>query len=330
MLYILTEKGAIEAWDLNDNSARKITRLSQNDIANAASNVIKTVDSSVFKPVADICVLDQSQYSSIHLVAVTQSGVRFYFGANVQPSMDSQFQQFRIQNLNLQHVRLPPGFTPNATCGKPKNIHTAFCSGGSMLMISSAQPDQDVLWSLSSEPFLHTELTPMTDTMCRLLAESTTTMQLDGQVWAVAEVKPKTTSTLIHPLQEAQSATKVILLTTEGAFTVELQKSADLLQQALLAANGAHHDAIKAFFEIHMEPDSCAASLMLACTENMIGTEISAWAAQAFFRYGGEPFFINHNQMMFQQQQQVTFLHTFVFAITYNQPFKFTANARHK
>lgn len=304
LLYLLTEKGAIEAWDLADNSARKISRLSQNDIANAANNVIKTVDSSVFKPVVDICVLGQGEYSALHLVAVTQSGVRFYFGANIH-SLDPQFQQFRIQNLTLQHVRLPPGFTPNATCGKPRNIHTAFCSGGSVLMISSAQPDQDILWSLSSEPFLHTELTPMTDTMCRLLAESTTTMHLDGQVWAVAEVVSKTTSSLVHPMLEAQSATKVILLTTEGAFVVELQKSVDLLQQSLLASNGAHHDAIKAFFEIHTEPDSCAASLMLACNESFIGTEVSSWAAQAFFRYGGEPFFINTNQMMFQQQQQV-------------------------
>lgn len=307
LLYLLTEKGAIEAWDLSDNSARKISRLSQNDIANTANNVIKTVDSTVFKPVVDICVMEQGEYSALHLVAVTQSGVRFYFGANIQPSLDPQFRQFRIQNLTLQHVRLPPGFTPNATCGKPRNIHTAFCSGGSMLMISSAQPDQDVLWSLSSEPFLHTELTPMTDTMCRLLAESTSTMHLDGQVWAVAEVKSKSSSTLLHPLQEAQSATKVILLTTEGACIVELQKSVDLLQQAFLASSGAHHDAIKAFFEIHTEPDSCAASLMLACTDSMIGTEVSAWAAQAFFRYGGEPFFVNHNQMLFQQQQQVKF-----------------------
>lgn len=57
LLYILSEKGAIEAWDLSDYSARRITRMSQSDIANAASNAIKTVDSSVFKPVVDICVL---------------------------------------------------------------------------------------------------------------------------------------------------------------------------------------------------------------------------------------------------------------------------------
>lgn len=305
MLYLLTEKGAIEAWDLADCSARRITRLSQNDIANAANNVIKSVDTSVFKPVIDICVLPQAEYYSLHLIAVTQSGVRFYFGANIQPTLDMQMKHCRIQNLTLQHVRLPPGFTPNATCGKPRNIHSAFVSGGSMLMISSAQPDHDLLWCLSAEPFLRTELTPMTETMCRLLAESSSTMHLDGQVWAVAEAKTRIPSTLSYPLQEVQSTKKVILLTTQGALVVELLKPTDLLQQALLACNGAHHDAIKAYFEVHLEPDSCATSLMLACMENMVGTEVSTWAAQAFFRYGGEPSFINQHQMMSQQQVTV-------------------------
>ena len=292
---------------MSDNSARRITRLSQNDIGNAAANVIKTIDSSVFKPVVDICVIVQNEFSPLLLVAVTQSGVRLYFdsfNANVQPMMDMQHQSLKIQNISLQHVRLPPGYTPNATCGKPRNIHSAFYSGGSMLMVSTPQPDQDILWSLSSEPFLHSELTPLTETMRRLLAESSTTMLLDGQVWAVAEMKDKTALTLKYPLKEAQTAKKVILLTTQGAMIVELLRPADLLQQILMICHGAHHDAVKSFFEILTEPEGCATSLMLACSESLIGSEISLWATQAFFRYGGEPFFINQQQIMQQQQQQ--------------------------
>lgn len=306
LLYILSEKGAIEAWDLSDNSARRITRLSQNEIANASANVIKTIDSSVFKPVVDICVIAQSDYSPLLLVAVTQSGVRLYFdayNANIQTMMDVQQPQLRIQNLSLQHVRLPPGYTPNATCGKPRSIHSAFYSGGSMLMVSSPQTDQDILWSLSSEPFLHTKLTPLTETMRCLLAESSTTMHLDGQVWAVAEVKDKSALTLKYPLREAQMAKKVILLTTQGALIVELLRPADLLQQVLQTCHGAHHDAVKSFFEIHAEPESCATSLMLACSESLIGSEVTLWATQAFFRYGGEPYFISQQQLMQQQQQ---------------------------
>lgn len=304
LLYTLSEKGAIEAWDLSDNSARRITRMSQNDIANAASNAIKTVDSSVFKPVVDICVLSPTEYASFYLVAVTQSGVRFYFGAYIPPTMDPQLQQFRVHHLSLQHVRLPPGFTPNATCGKPRNIHASFCSGGTVLMISSLQPDLDVLWSISSEPFLHTELTPMTDSMCRLLAESSSTMHLDGQVWAVAEVKSKTSISFVGPSRESNEAKRVILLTTQGALIVELLKPADLLQQVLLTSHGVHNDAVKTFFEIHNEPESCATSVMLACMDSTVGGEVALWAAQAFFRYGGEPFFYNQQQMIQQQQQQ--------------------------
>ncbi|CRK98832.1 CLUMA_CG012077, isoform A [Clunio marinus] len=305
LLYTLSENGAIEAWDLSDNSARRITRLSQNDLANAAANIIKTVDSSVFKPVVDICVLMLGEYSALHLIAVTQSGVRMYMSAyhsNVQSMIDLQIQQYRIQNLSLQHVRLPPGYTPNATCGKPRNIHSAFCCGGSTLMISTPQQDLDILWSLSSEPFLHTELTPLTETMRRSLAESSTTANLDGQVWAVAEMRDKSSMTMKFPLRESRKARKLILLTTQGAHIVELLKSVDFLQQVLVSCHGAHHDAVKAFFDIHTEPEACATSLMLACMESMIGTELSAWAKQAFFRYGGEPLFFTQQQMLQQMQ----------------------------
>lgn len=312
MLYVLTEKGAIEAWDISENSARRIMRMSQNDITNAAINHIKTVDSSIFKQVVDICVLSPEEHSSMYLLGVTQCGVRFYFGGysgNYQPMMDPQQQQqamMKVQNMHLQHVRLPAGYTPNASCGKPRSVHSAFYNNGTMLMVSTPQQDQDILWSLSSEPFLHSETSPQIthdSAFHRMLAESSTILHLDGLVWAIAEVKEKTPLTLKYPLKEAQSPKKVIILTSQGAHIVELLKPVDLLQQLFLACHGAHHDAIKAFFEIQNEAESCAISLHLACMESMRGTEMRLWAAQAFFRYGGEPFFFNQQQI-YQQQQQ--------------------------
>lgn len=305
ILYALSEKGAIEVWDIGDNSARRITRMGQSEISNSASNLIKTVDSSIFKPVVDICVLASSDYQMLCLVAVTQSGVRLYFGSsysNLQPMPDNQ-SQFKLQGLGLHHVRLPPGYTPNATYGKPKNVHSTFNIGGSILMVSSPQADQDLLWSISSDPFLHTELTPMNESMRRLLAESSTTVHLDGQVWAIAEVKDKTSGTLDFP-KDAKMSKKVVLLTTQGALILELLKPIDLLQQILLACHGAHHEAVKTFFEVYSEPESCATSLMLANHETYAETEISSWATQAFFRYGGEPFFISQQHIMQQQQMQ--------------------------
>lgn len=313
MLYVLTEKGAIEAWDISDNSARRIIRMSQNDITNAAINHIKTVDSSIFKQVVDICILSPDEHPTMYIIAVTQCGVRFYFGGTnscYQPVMDLQQQQqamIKVNNLCLQHVRLPAGYTPNATCGKPKNVHSAYYNNGTMLMISTPQQDQDILWSLSSEPFLHAETSPQISqdsAFHRMLAESSTILHLDGLVWALAEVKEKTNLTLKYPLKEAQSPKKVIILTSQGAHIIELLKPVDLLQQLFLTCHGAHHDAIKAFFEIRNEAESCATSLHLACMESLRGTEMMMWAAQAFFRYGGEPFFFNQQQIYQQQQQQ--------------------------
>lgn len=308
---MLSEKGAIEVWDISDNSARRITRISQNDITNAASNIIKTVDSSIFTPLVDICVLPTTDYQTLFLIAVTKSGVRLYFGCgysnSYQQTMNQDIMsQHRIQGLSLQHVRLPPGYTPNGmNCGKPQNVHSAFSSGGSVLMVSSPQPEQDVLWSVSSDPFLYTELAPATETFRRLLAESSTTIPLDGQVWAIAEVTDKP-SALACNLKDNRAAKKVVLLTTQGAIIAELLKPTDLLQQVLLASNGAHHDAVKTFFEVHMEAEACATSLMLACAESLIGTELYHWASQAFFRFGGEPHFFSQQQqqqMLFQEQQ---------------------------
>lgn len=45
LLYVLTEKGAIEAWDIGKDAqtTRRIARISQNDIVHHASNVLKWV-----------------------------------------------------------------------------------------------------------------------------------------------------------------------------------------------------------------------------------------------------------------------------------------------
>lgn len=43
LLYILTEKGSIEVWDMGQdcNNMRRLTKVSQNEVAQSASNIIK-------------------------------------------------------------------------------------------------------------------------------------------------------------------------------------------------------------------------------------------------------------------------------------------------
>lgn len=304
LLYVLTENGAIEAWDIgsDSNQMRRLSRVSQNDIAHTASNILKTVEAPVFKPVTALCALTNDDCPNLHLLAISHSGVRFYFSTTSQTLVQNQMQQFQTEQgrpsgLYLMHVRLPPGYTPNTTVGKPKQVHTALYKDGSLLMVSTPAQDQDLLFSLSSEPF---PFRPF-------LAESSTVIPLDGLVWAVAETRNRQTA-LVTPIRQAQTPRKIVILTNQGAHIVALLKPVDLLQQLLLACHGAHHEAIKAYFQTQTEPQACATSLALACMEQVRGTEIVQWATQAFMLYGGEPHFgvaprynAPHQQMLGQQ-----------------------------
>lgn len=264
-------------------------------------NFYRTVDASVFKPIVSINPLTATDCLNLHLIAVTQSGVRLYFStvsvlepmpntslANVSGGGEKSSDHQQSNNLYLLHVRLPPGYTANATVGKPKLVHSSFHSSGTVLMVSSAQQDQDLLWSLSSEPF---PLRPY-------LAESSTVMPLNGQVWAIAEVRDlNLESALVTPLKMARTNKKIVLLTNQGAYVIALIKPMGLLMQLLAACHGPHHEAVKGYFQTQSEAQACVSSLLLACMEAYNGTDIGLWATQAFLIYGGEPHLANRNQL---------------------------------
>lgn len=303
LVYVLYEKGGIEAWELEANGgARSIARLSPKELTQIASNALNTTDPNIFKHVTALCVLEKEEgdTQSPHLMAVTECGVRFYFTTTQQTQfnqmvpqqqqpgdpnaggehMHVQQSQQKATGLFLLHVRLPPGYTPNTTVGKPRNVHSAFYHRGTCLMVSTPQPDQDLLWSLSSEPF------PMRGRF----AESSTILPLDGQVWAMGRVKDKQLRNVtLTTLKSSQQPTKIAILTNHGIHMVSLLKPVDLLQQLLLACHGPHHEAVKAYFMEQKEHEACATSLLLACWEHVRGSEMANWAAQAFFIYGGEP-----------------------------------------
>lgn len=264
-------------------------------------NSYRTVDASVFKPVVSINPLKSHDCLHLHLIAVTQCGVRLYFStvslldvanaqqyANVPGAERLQSESTQPNNLYLQHVRLPPGYTANATSGKPKLVHSSYHSNGTVLMVSSAQQGQDLLWSLSSEPF---PLRPF-------LAESSSILPLEGQVWAIAEMKPSDDERSLNmPLKNDRTNTKIVLLTNQGAFIVSLIKPMGLLMQILGACHGAHHDAVKNYFQVQSEAQACLSSLLIACMEAYRGTDMGLWATQAFILYGGEPQLANRNPL---------------------------------
>lgn len=253
-----------------------------------------------------ICPLTASDCPNLHLVAVTQHGVRLYFSTvplAQQQNANVPTESAKPQGLYLLHVRLPPGYTPNATIGKPKLIHSAFHSNGTLLMVSTPQQDQDVLWSLSAVSQQQCSSNDKTAQNRNLfqepfplrpyLAESSTVMPLNGQVWSIAEMGSdnSASSTIGSPIQNAKTNKKVVLLTNQGVQIVSLVKPMHMLMQLLLACHGPHHDAIKGYFQSQTEANACATSVLLACMEAFRGTDIGMWATQAILLYGGEPNF---------------------------------------
>uniref|UniRef100_A0A1A9WLY6 Uncharacterized protein n=1 Tax=Glossina brevipalpis TaxID=37001 RepID=A0A1A9WLY6_9MUSC len=327
LLYVLTEKGSIEAWDMGRdcNTMRRIAKITQNDIVQSASNIVKTVDPSVFKAIKSICPLSIDDCANLHLLAVTQCGVRLSFSITlltmtqihhmnqIMPTVSPIIQQHsptkvpggtcpnttlpsspassikcpadskRHSGLHLVHVRLPPGYTPTTTVNKPRQVHSAHYSEGTLLLASTPQQDQDILWSISSAPFPHRSY----------LTESTTIIPLDGIVWNLAEIPDRCKANLQSLLRKAQKSKKVVLLTNQGAHIIALLKPVDLLQQLLTACHGPHHEAVKAFFRVQGEREACVTALLLACSEQYRFSDLAMWAAQAFMLYGGEPSFSN-------------------------------------
>ncbi|XP_017059277.1 nuclear pore complex protein Nup154 [Drosophila ficusphila] len=304
LLYVLTEKGSIEAWDISTdyNNARRLGRITQSDITNQAVSLITTVDPSIFKSVKAICPLNADDAGNLHLVAVTQCGVRLYFSTtslNVQQQFSpaapctqpdsTGFGQTATQplpgadspkGLYLLHVRLPPGYTPNASTNKPKQVHAAHYTEGTMLMITTQQQEQDLLWSVSSAPSVN----------FTYLVESTALESLDGVVWGLAEVH-ESKPPLKSPLNSARHSRKVALLTNQGTHIIELLKMVDVLRQILVSCNGPHHEEVKMFFQSQNQREACVTALLLATSEKLRGSEIALWATQAFMLYGGEPCF---------------------------------------
>ncbi|XP_058056850.1 nuclear pore complex protein Nup154 [Anopheles bellator] len=309
---------------------RRLARLTFKDIITSAQMVLRSDDSSIYEPITAICALTVTDSSCLHLVAVSKNGIRFYFStvslynqasymrqqqlSYQQRQHQQQMQQLqqlqqlqqpqqphqhdlapmppvnyfdhepsdRPQGLYLMHVRLPQtvgaSVRPNAA---KKSVHAAHSIGGALFMVTSPQQDQDALWMVNSEPF---------QTQAHFI-ESESTLPLDGQVLAIANVKQHDRVSIETPLRMAQIPRKVALLTNQGVHTVSVLRAVDILQQLLLTCRGPHNDAVKAYFEIQTEAEACASAVLLACLESFRGTELGDWATQAFVLYGGEPYY---------------------------------------
>ncbi|XP_065120565.1 nuclear pore complex protein Nup155 isoform X1 [Paramisgurnus dabryanus] len=295
VLYTRSEKGVLQVYDLgaDGQGMSRVGAMSQSSIVSAAGNIARTIDRSVFKPIVQIAVIDRSESSDCHLLAVTHAGVRLYFSTTpfVPPNAKQLFA--RPSFLALVHVRLPPGFSASSTLQKPAKIHKALYNKGVLLMAASETEDNDVLWCINHDSF----------PFKKPLMEAQMTVNVDGHSWALCSVEETTSSKIITPLnkdfvpvtdsplvvqQHNVSPQKFVLLSAQGSHIFHKLRPVDQLRHLLVSSVGGESEDIERFFKLHREEQACATALILACSTAACDREVSVWATRAFFRYGGE------------------------------------------
>uniref|UniRef100_A0A8D0GNR6 Nucleoporin 155 n=1 Tax=Sphenodon punctatus TaxID=8508 RepID=A0A8D0GNR6_SPHPU len=294
ILYTRSEKGVLQVYDLGQDGQgmTRIASVSQNAIVSAAGNIARTIDRSVFKPIIQIAVIENSESIDCQLLAVTYAGVRMYFSACL-----FKHPMARPSMLTLVHVRLPPGFSAASNVEKPSKVHRALYSKGVLLMAASENEDNDILWCINHDSFPFQK--PMMETQM--------TTRVDGHSWALSAIDEQKVQRIITPLntdlipitdspvvvqQHMLPPKKFVLLSAQGSLMFHKLRPVDQLRHLLVSNVGADGEEIERFFKLflHCGPkkQACATCLILACSIAACDREVSAWATRAFFRYGGE------------------------------------------
>ncbi|XP_015195862.1 nuclear pore complex protein Nup155 [Lepisosteus oculatus] len=294
-LYTRSEKGVIQVYDLgvDGQGMSRVAGMSQNSIVSAAGNIARTIDRSVFKPIVQIAVIERSESSDCHLLAITHAGVRLYFSTTPFSPPNARHTSARPGMLVLVHVRLPPGFSASATLQKPSKVHKALYSKGVLLMAASETEDGDILWCINHDSF----------PFKKPLMEAQMTSTVDGHTWSLCAVEESRAVKVVTPLnrdlvphtdspvvvqQHNIPPKKFVLLSAKGSHIFHKLRPVDQLRHLLVSCAGGDGEEIERFFKLHREEQACATALILACSSAAYDREVSLWASRAFFRYGGE------------------------------------------
>lgn len=289
ILYTRSEKGTIQVFDLGSDGKGMayVACLTQDKITQKASSSARTIDHNHFRPVIHIAPISRNESKTVHLVAVTQAGVRLYFSTTT-----ARVPLERPSKLQLVHARLPPGFAPSATSQRPSQVHAAFYRQGILLLASSQTEDIDVLWGISPDPF------PFQSP----IKEMQVTVPMEGRTWSLSEV-PGIGSGIISecPIlsdrwpdppavvrQHASSQRSFVALSAQGSYLFTTYRPVEQLRRLLLQSQGFDSEAVQAFFKLHKEDQACAICLVLACSAQASQQQVAEWATRAFFKYGVE------------------------------------------
>ncbi|XP_068608928.1 nuclear pore complex protein Nup155 [Brachionichthys hirsutus] len=294
-LFTRSEKGVLQAYDLgvDGQGMSRVATMSQSSIVAAAGNIARTIDRSVFRSIVHISVIDRSESSDCHLLAVTHAGVRLYFSTTPFVPPHQRHVAVRPCLLALVHVRLPPGFSASSTLQKPAKVHKALHSKGVLLMAASETEDSDILWCINHDSF----------PFKKPLMETQMMSNVDGHSWALCSINEERPTRIITPLNKEQipdtdspvvvqqhnvPSQKFVLLSAKGSHIFQKLRPVDQLRHLLVSCAGGESEEVERFFKLHREEQACATALILACSNAACDREVSQWATGAFFRYGGE------------------------------------------
>jgi nuclear pore complex protein Nup155 len=297
ILYTRSKAGVIQVFDLGWDGLglSRVTSTSQEDIARKAALATRTTDEKLFKPLIHISAMTASDSPFLHLVAVSEAGVRLYFTTcSLQPGVAIN-PTARPVHIALVHCRMPPGYSPSTATHKPTNIHAAFYKQGTLLLASAQTEDIDSLWWVHSDSF------PVVPNQ-NILHESQMSLDLGGRTLAIEEVPTNPFHiSLMTPVGKAMLPViasqhvlpqrQFVVLSTQGTCLCSQIQPVEQLRQLLMAARGADSDALQAFFHLHKADQACAMCLILATSTAPADQQVAQWATVAFFRYGGEPSF---------------------------------------
>ncbi|XP_076462327.1 nuclear pore complex protein Nup155-like isoform X2 [Babylonia areolata] len=286
ILYGRTQKGSIQVYDLgrDGKGMSRVASVSQQTILHSALATARTVEKSHFKSIVHVSAITASESANLHVVAITQSGVRLYFTTSM---FNTQFTGPSM--LTLVHVRLPPGFSAGST-QPPSKVHTAYHGSGTLLLMSSQNDDNDLLWAISSDSF----------PFQKQLMETQVKVPIDGRTWALGEIRPPESRIQAAPSdgqqpdppvvvsQHMEPSRRFIVLSAQGCHILRKLRPVEQLHSLLIDCGGPDAEEVKAFFRLHRLDQACATCLVLASSRSPGDGQVSDWARMAFFMYGGE------------------------------------------
>ncbi|CAK8693168.1 unnamed protein product [Clavelina lepadiformis] len=294
ILYSRSEKGTITVYDLGSDgqSVGCVAQLRLPSIQRRARDIASGVEPSNFNELVYITPITLRESRYLHLVAVTQSGVRLYFMTCQAATGD--VVKLRPTGIHLVHVRLPPGFT-GSSIHRPMSVHSAHYNTGTLLLASSSG-DDGILWCINRDMYAFD----------KMLRESQCNFGLDGRAWVIAEVatpfSPLTAAVLpagstaglppnppIHVVQHIQRPSEYVIISSQGCHMFNKLRPVDQLRHLLESTSDVESQSVENFFKLYKDGEAGCCCIILAMSAVPTDFHIAERATAAFTHHWGIP-----------------------------------------